>query len=124
MAGSMRVKNLFNPLLQNEAINISNLILLDLLFLKNSGNNQSSIKNVDCLSIEYTSIINPFSDIGFLKKGMSFIKEHKKDDAQNIIYNYQYPNIRNFLLILYAKLKRFKFVVDLIENKEYEIPKT
>ena len=97
---------------------------LDLLFLKNSGNNQSSIKNVDCLSIEYTSIINPFSDIGFLKKGMSFIKEHKKDDAQNIIYNYQYPNIRNFLLILYAKLKRFKFVFDLIENKEYEIPKT
>ena len=124
MAGSMRVKNLFNPLLQNEAINISNLILLDLLFLKNSGNNQSSIKNVDCLSIGYTSIINPFSVIGFLKKGMSFIKEHKKDDAQNIIYNYQYPNIRNFLFILYAKLKGFKIVFDLVENKEYEIPKT
>jgi glycosyltransferase involved in cell wall biosynthesis len=120
MAGSMRIKNLFNPLLDEENISISNLILLDLLSMKHNCHNQSTVKSIDCLSIGYASILNPFSVMGFLKKGRRFIKTHKKKDTINIIYNYQYPDVRNILLLIYAKYKGYKIVFDLVEDKNYD----
>lgn len=120
MAGSLRVKNIFDPLLNNSSISISNLILLDLLSLQNNNNNQSINNNIDCLSIGYTSFKSPKSILGYLKKGIQFIKKHHKKDAENIIYNYQHPDIRNFIFLLYAKLKGFKIVFDFVEDKQHE----
>ena len=121
MAGSMRVKNIFNPLLNHAGLTISNLILLDLLSLDNNNNDDSFKNKIDCLSIGYTSFKSPRSIVSYLKKGFKFIKAHHKIDADNIIYNYQHPDIRNFLFLLYAKMKGFKIVFDFVEDKQYEI---
>lgn len=124
VAGSMRVKNIFDPLLQNKDVSASNLILLDLLGMHHNGFKESTTSDVDCLSIGYRSIINPFSVIGYLKRGIDFIKKHNIENANNIIYNYQYPDIRNFLLLLYAKFKGFKIVFDIVEDKNHYEVKT
>ena len=124
MAGSMRVKNIFDPLLNRPDISISNLILLDLLSLQNNNNDQSNNVAIDCLSIGYTSFKSPSSIISYLKKGYRFIKAHHKKDAENIIYNYQHPDIRNFLFLLYAKMKGFKIVFDFVEDKQHESVET
>jgi hypothetical protein len=105
MAGSMRLKNIFNPMLGNKDITISNLIILDLLGIQHDQKKQSTIPEVDCLSIGFSSIKNPLSVIRYLRLGMAFIKAHKKENSKNIIYNYQNPDIRNILLVLYAKYK-------------------
>ena len=120
MAGSMRVKNIFNPLVDKANISISNLILLDLLSLQNNNNDESYKNKIDCLSIGYTSFKSPKSIFNYLKKGFNFIKAHYKKDVDNIIYNYQHPDIRNFLFLLYAKAKGFKIVFDFVEDKQHE----
>lgn len=120
MAGSMRVKNIFNPLLGMPDISISNLVLLDLLSLQNNNNEESYKNKIDCLSIGYTSFKSPASIFTYLKKGFKFIKAHHKKNADNIIYNYQHPDIRNFLFLLYAKMKGFKIVFDFVEDKQHE----
>ena len=102
MAGSMRIKNIFNPLLSNNSISLSNLIMLDLFGIEHIGNTQSSVSEVDCLSIGFRSILYPLSVVRFLRKGMKFIKMHHQKNAANIIYNYQYPDIRNFFLLLFV----------------------
>lgn len=120
MAGSMRVRNLFNPLIENEDVSINNLIMLDLLSIQRDGQNQSTVPGVNCLSIGYRSVTNPISVIRFLQRGKNFIKAHKKQNEQNILYNYQYPDIRNFLLLIYAKYKGFKIVFDFVEDKKHD----
>lgn len=116
MAGAMRIKNLFNPLLEKKEVSVSNLIILDLLSIEHNGRNISSNPDVDCLSIGYKSLKKPLSVIGFLRHGIRFIKDHRQKNSTNIIYSYQYIDIRNFLLLLYAKLKGFKIVFDLVED--------
>jgi glycosyltransferase involved in cell wall biosynthesis len=71
---------------------------------------------VDCLSIGYTSLKKPMSVLGFLRKGIRFIRQHKKQGATNIIYNYQYIDIRNVVFLLYAKMNGYKIVFDLVED--------
>ncbi len=124
MAGSMRIKNLFNPLIHDKDVSISNLIMLDLLSMKYHNNTESTIPGIDCLSIGYKSIFNPLSVIKFLKKGKNFINTHKDKSAKNIIYNYQYPDVRNFLLLIYAKYKGYKIVFDFVEDKKHDFAKT
>jgi glycosyltransferase involved in cell wall biosynthesis len=124
MAGSMRLKNIFNPMLGNKDITISNLIILDLLGIQHDQKKQSTIPEVDCLSIGFSSIKNPLSVIRYLRLGMAFIKAHKKENSKNIIYNYQNPDIRNILLVLYAKYKGFKIVFDIVEDIRHFETKT
>jgi glycosyltransferase involved in cell wall biosynthesis len=114
------VQNIFKPLAEQEHISISNLIMLDLLNLENNNHTLSTDPKIDCLSIGYTSIKNPLSIFKFISRGLKFVKTHKKKDANNILYNYQYPDIRNFIFILYAKLIGFKIVFDIVENKSHE----
>ena len=124
MAGTMRVRNLFNPLIEKKGVSLSNLIMLDLFGMDYNDHNQTTNKSVDCLSIGYKSAKYPLSVIRYLKKGINFIKTHYKKDATNILYNYQHPDIRNFLFLLYAKYKGFKIVLDIVEDKKHENVKT
>jgi glycosyltransferase involved in cell wall biosynthesis len=116
MAGSMRMKNLFTPILERHAATVSNLITLDLLCLEHNDHNRSDMPGVNCLSIGYTSLKKPMSVVSFLRKGIQFIKQHKKEGATNILYNYQYIDIRNIVFLLYAKMKGFTIVFDLVED--------
>ena len=124
MAGTMRVRNLFNPLIEKKGVSLSNLIMLDLFGMDYNDHNQTTNKSVDCLSIGYKSAKYPLSVIRYLKKGINFIKTHYKKDATNVLYNYQHPDIRNFLFLLYAKYKGFKIVLDIVEDKKHENVKT
>jgi glycosyltransferase involved in cell wall biosynthesis len=116
MAGTMRVKNFFNPLLENNEASVSNLATLDLTCLEHNDYDKTEIQGVDCLSIGYTSIFKPLSVIRYLRKGIRFIRQHTKKDVPNIIYNYQYIDIRNFVFLVYAKMKGHKIVFDLVED--------
>lgn len=120
IAGAMRVKNIFDPLLAKPNVTISNLILLDVLELENNNNTSQQIPNVPCLSIGYTKITNIFSVFSFLAKGKKFIQTQQLKNTTNVIYSYQYPDIRNFLLILYAKLKGYKIMFDIVEDKTFQ----
>jgi len=124
MAGSMRVRNLFNPLIEKKGVSLSNLIMLDLFGMDYNDHKQTTNKSVDCLSIGYRSAKYPLSVFRYFKKGIRFIKAHYKKDATNIVYNYQHPDIRNFLFLLYAKYKGFKIVLDIVEDKKHEDVKT
>ena len=119
IAGAMRIRNIFNGLIEKTGIKVSNLIMLDLFGIEHNGQQTSLHPKVKCLAIGYTSIINPFSVLNFLKRGIKFINQQKQKSAINIIYNYQYPDIRNFLLLVYAKSRGFKIVFDLVEDKQH-----
>lgn len=121
MAGAMRVKNLFDPLLKNDNISISNLIMLDKLEMQHDGHTQSVMPNVNCISIGYKSLINPSSIFKFLNRGIRFINANHQKSSDNIIYNYQYPDIRNILLLLYAKYKGYKIIFDIVEDKKHDV---
>ena len=119
MAGAVRVRNIFNPLVQQNGVSVSNLIMLDLFGIQDNLKTESINNKVDCLAIGFSSITHPISVLQFLKRGMKFIKQHKQKNAANIIYNYQYPDVRNFLLLLYARLKGYKIVFDFVEDKKH-----
>lgn len=124
MAGSLRVRNIFDTLLKNQQATVSNLIPLDLLAMEHHQKQQSTHEEVDCLSIGYSSIKNPLSVWSYLKTGFRFIKEHLKKDQPNVLYNYQYPDIRNILFIWYARKLGYRIVFDLVEDKNHEAAHT
>jgi glycosyltransferase involved in cell wall biosynthesis len=120
IAGAMRVKNIFDPMLTKPNVTVSNLVLLDVLELENNNNTSQQLPNVPCLSIGYLKITNIFSVFSFIAKGKKFIKAQQIKNATNVIYSYQYPDIRNIILILYAKYKGYKIVFDIVEDKTFQ----
>lgn len=124
MAGAIRVRNFFDPVLESPENSVSNLILLNIHDFEHNGEHSSITDKVTCLSIGYSKIYNPVSVIRYLKNGFRFLKKQKKEGGCNILYNYESPDIRNILFIRYAKKIGYKIVVDLVEDKEYEETRT
>lgn len=117
MASSMRVRNLFEPLIAKNLISASNLIY--------KKDNKQPIGTAGCINnISYKVInfrlSNIFSVIGFIFGGMSFLKKSKQRGKSNIIYNYSYPDIKNIIFILYAKLIGYKIIMDIVEDNNYQ----
>lgn len=120
MAGTLRVRNIFDNLLKEQQATVSNLIPLDLLAMEHHQQQQSIHEKVECLSIGYSSIKNPVSVWKYLRTGFRFIKAHYKKDQPNVLYNYQYPDIRNILFLWYARKLGYRIVFDLVEDKNHE----
>lgn len=117
MASSMRVRNLFEPLVSKELITAHNLIY--------EKNNKIPIGKKGCINtIKYKIIgfrfVNIFSLFGFVFGGMAFITKSKHKPAKNILYVFDYPDIKNLFFILYAKLLGYKLIFDIVEDNKHE----
>jgi len=116
MASSTRVRNLLDPLVHKNYIKVSNLI-----YQKDANGltgKKGVLKNVPYQVIGFGRS-NPFSIISFLWNGIRFLLKNKSRTQKNILYNYDQPDLRNILFILYARLIGFKVILDIIEDNRF-----
>lgn len=115
MAGSMRVKNLIEPLLEKDMIDVNNLI-----FTKGSS---TIATEGTSMGIPYRLIDLDEKRVGsifkFLYKGCVFIKKSKQPNKKNILYNYDTPDLKSISLILFAKMSGYKIIYDIVEDHRF-----
>lgn len=119
MANSMRVRNLFEPLVAKKLISLHNLIY--------EKSNKEPIGKKGYMNDIHFKIIgfrlsNIFSVFGFIFGGFFFIKRSKKRGCKNIFYVFDYPDIKNLSFILYARLIGYKVVIEVVEDNRHELP--
>ena len=117
MAGSTRVRNLFEPLISKGSLCAANLIY--------ETDNKVPIGKEGRLNDINFRIIgfrfgNPFSIFSFWSKGMGFLRKNKKTGAKNIIYNYNYPDLKNILFLMYGRMIGYRIIFDIIEDNRFE----
>lgn len=117
MASSMRIRNLFEPLVDQELITAHNLIY--------QKNNKEPIGKKGCINdISYKIIgfrlANIFTLFGFVFGGVRFLSKSKKKQVKNILYVFDYPDIKNITFILYARMLGYKIVFEVVEDNRFE----
>jgi glycosyltransferase involved in cell wall biosynthesis len=119
MASSTRVRNLFEPLISKNLIQAHNLV-----YKKDNREpiGKSGVRNNINFKIIDFKVSNFFSLFGFWGGGMSFIKKSKKPGGKNIIYNYNYADLKNIIFLLYARMIGYKIIIDIIEDNRFERP--
>jgi glycosyltransferase involved in cell wall biosynthesis len=117
MASSMRVRNLMEPLVEKKLVAVNNLI-----YQKDNKEpiGKSGNRNDINFKVIGFSLKNIFSVFGFVFGGLAFIGKCKKKGSKNILYHYNYPDIKSICFILYAKLKGYKVIFDVIEDNSYQ----
>ena len=119
MASSTRVRNLMEPLINKDLVTVHNLI-----YQKDNREpigKSGILNNINFRIIDF-SLSNPFSIFGFLGSGISFLKKNKKRGQKNILYNYNYADLKNILFLLYARMIGYKIILDIIEDNRFERP--
>src|SRR5665647_3860866 len=116
MASSTRVRNLLEPLINEDLLTVSNLIYEKEAngLVKDNGDLKGILYRV--FRLKKTNIL---SLIKFLWNGMKFIKVCKSNSLKNILYSYGYPDIKNILFLLFAKLIGYKIIFDIVEDNRY-----
>ena len=117
MAGSTRVRNLFEPLVRSNQVSVSNLIYRT--DNKISIGKRGNIANVNFKIIGF-NLANFFSIIGFWWGGVTFLRASRQPQRKNIIYNYNYPDLKNIVFLLVGKLLGYKIIFDIIEDNRFE----
>jgi glycosyltransferase involved in cell wall biosynthesis len=117
MADSKRVRNLIDPLIKKNLVNVNNLIFKHEIKVPMEASGY--IDNIKYKVIGY-SLTNIFTVFSFFFNGFIFLKKTKQSNHKNIIYNYGGPNIQNILFILYGKLIGYKILCDIVEDNRYE----
>lgn len=109
MAGSVRVRNLLDPLIKEDKIEWSNLY-----FSKQAGNFQNK-GEAHVMEVEMSMKSIP-SIFRFLRDSFRFIKNRKVSGSKNLFYAYDTPDLKTIFLILYAKSKGYKVILDIVED--------
>jgi glycosyltransferase involved in cell wall biosynthesis len=117
MATSMRVRNLFEPLIEKELVTVSNLI-----YEKSTRKSIGKKGRINNINFRVIGLANILAIAGFVFGGIGFIKKNKIAKKKNILYVYDYPDIKNISFILFAKLIGFKIVLDIVEDNSHEAP--
>ncbi len=117
MASSTRVRNLIEPLVEKNLITVSNLVY--------ASDNRVNIGKEGVLhQIAYRVIgfkrSNPLTFIQFLSRGMGFLRKSRNPVCGNIIYNYNYPDAKNIIFLLYGKMIGYRIVLDIVEDNRFE----
>lgn len=114
MAGSKRIQNLINALLKIEGVSISNLIIHD------PNDSIASIKKGEKNNVNYEiisyNIKNPFSFLKFYMNARRFILNNRHNTFKNILYCYDNPTFFNYPILWFARKKKYKLVVDIVED--------
>jgi glycosyltransferase involved in cell wall biosynthesis len=117
MASSKRIRNLLEPLIQRNLINVKNLAFQS--ETKQLIKKEGKIDDIDFKVIGY-KLMDIFSVFNFYRQGLLYIKRNKQSNQKNILYNYGGPNIQNILFILYSKSIGFRIICDIVEDNRYE----
>src|SRR5688572_23684741 len=117
MASSMRVRNLIEPLAEKQLAEVNNLIYDTQTdrFKSLRGGTENGIH----FSVLKLVPGNIFSIISFLWKGLGYIRRKRSKTKKNIIYNYDYPDAKNILFLVFAKWMGYKIVVDVVEDNRF-----
>jgi len=116
MASSVRVRNLTGPLIKDRSIGVRNLIYS--VHRIGKPEKLELLESVICKVIGFNTR-NPFSAVRFLVDGCRFIKKSRSSKEKNVMYHYDYPDIKSIFFILYAKLIGYKIIIDLIEDNDF-----
>lgn len=116
MASTKRLSNLIDPLINKPNLHFSNLIFP---FNKKLHKTKKGLKNNVVYQIIDYDLSNFFSIISFFIQGLEFIHNNRKKRAKNILYVYNYPNVENFVFILFAKMIGYKIVFDIVEDYRF-----
>lgn len=109
MAGSVRVRNLVEPMILTKGIVWSNLF-----FTKLAGSQTPEPReNLKEVEVELSS---PRSVFKFLRDSFRFIRQRKVRGSLNVFYAYDTPDLKTILPILYAKLLGYKIILDIVED--------
>jgi glycosyltransferase involved in cell wall biosynthesis len=109
MAGSVRVRNLLEPMIQTKGVVWSNLF-----FTKLAGNHSAGSRdNLKEVEVELSS---PRSVFRFLRDSFRFIRKKKVSGSLNVFYAYDTPDLKTILPILYAKMLGYKIILDIVED--------
>lgn len=119
MASSTRVRNLVEPLVNKNLVTAHNLIYQK--DNKEPIGKSGVLNNINFKIIDFR-LDNPFSIFGFWWAGMSFLRKSKKKGQKNILYNYNYADLKNIFFLLYARLIGYKIILDIIEDNRFERP--
>ena len=117
MANSMRVRNLFEPLVNKDLISLHNLI-----YQKNNKEpigKKGEINNISFKVIGFR-LSNIFTLFSFFFGGIFFLNKSKLPKYKNLLYVFDYPDIKNIWFILYAKLIGYKIILDIVEDNRFE----
>lgn len=115
MAGTNRIRTLLDPLIKDKKIEVLNIVYY----------HPSDKKSINALvdyfeGIKYSYIEisgkNLFSFIKIVLRSANYLNKWGKDSKELIFYNYGYPDIISILIILTAKILRYKVIFDIVEN--------
>ena len=114
MASSMRVRNLLETSVFRDSLQLHNLIYkVDAYGIPK----KKGLRNgINYLVVSASHVLSFFS---FTWQGIRFIKKCKSKSGKNIIYNYQYIDIKNLFLLLYARAIGYKIILDIVEDNSY-----
>ncbi len=114
MASSMRVRNLLETDAFKDSVTLNNLIYkVDAYGLKEK---RGVLNGINYLVVSASNILSVFS---FTWQGIRFLRKSKLSSAKNIVYNYQYIDIKNIFLLLYARAIGYKIILDIVEDNNY-----
>jgi len=113
MASSMRVKNLLGQSASRREVQLHNLIYEN--DKKGLKDQKGVVSGIAYEVIKFRSS-NVFSLFTLWKRGMSFLRRNKSAKAKNIIYNYEYVDIKNIVPLLYARIIGYKIILDIVED--------
>lgn len=117
MAGSMRVRNLLEPLVAKDEISLYNLIYEK--DNKEPIGKEGTLNKIGFKIIGFR-LLNILSVWRFFAGGMSFLKASRKKDSKNVLYVYNSPDIKCIFFIWYARMKGYKVLFDIIEDNSVE----
>ncbi len=117
MASSTRVRNIIEPLISKNLIVANNLVYQT--DNREPIGKSGVLNNINFKIIDFR-LSNIFSLFGFWGAGISFLTKSKKRGCKNIIYNYNYADLKNIIFLLYAKMTGYKIIIDIIEDNRFE----
>jgi len=109
MAGSVRVRNLVYPMLDNFSVNLNNLYFA----LQADGIDDRDSVNELKINLDFKS---PLSIISYLYKSLLFIHGKFVSKEKNIFYLYETPDIKTIIPLVFAKMLGYKIVLDIVED--------
>lgn len=109
MAGSVRVRNLLNPLVSSSSVTINNL------YFALQADGLSDTGRSDELKIDL-NFKRAFSILSYLYKSISFITKCYVKGEKNVFYLYETPDIKTIVPLVFAKLIGYKVVLDIVED--------
>ncbi|WP_296700219.1 glycosyltransferase [Algoriphagus sp.] len=112
MAGSVRVRNLLNPLIENHSVKVNNI------YFSNQADSIDDSGRSDELKVDL-NLKNPVSIITYLSKSLKFIRKKFNKKEKNIFYLYDTPDIKTIIPLIYARTLGYKIVLDIVEDSTH-----